>query len=87
MEEFIFTIGYFPAKGAPSCGSRAYVLTECDAVQAFNETNNDRDAQNRSEADAHGERTVTMLIRVRDLQLIAHREWKPADPNQPELAL
>lgn len=86
MEEFIITMGTFNPLVPPSASSRAYTIPECLALEVFNETCDDH-------SDAHanlarkGTHIVTMLIRVRDLQLIAHREWEPADPNQPELAL
>lgn len=86
MEDFILTMGTFNPRVAPGCDSRAYTLPEPLALEVFNDANNDCNERHSLLARA-GTHVVTMLIRVRDLQLIAHREWKPADPNQPELPL
>lgn len=84
MEDFIFLMHTFPTGNVG--GSRAYTMFEHDAIEAFNLTNDDCNADH-AELAARGVFVVTMLIRARDRELIAHREWKPADPNQPELPL
>lgn len=86
MEDFLIIIGHFYPRGAHDSGSRAYTLPPHVALESFNETNDDCNVQHLDMA-RRGVHTVTMLIRVRDLQLIAHREWKPADLNQAELTL
>jgi hypothetical protein len=86
MEEFIITMGTFNPRLPPGASSRAYTVPEPLALDAFNSAN-DANSETNSRIARNGTHVVTMLIRVRDLQLIAHREWKPADPNQAGLPL
>jgi hypothetical protein len=86
MEDFILVVGTFSPRVPAGCGSRAYTLPECLALEVFNKSSNECN-ERHSMLARNGTRIITMLIRARDGELIAHREWKPADPNQPELAL